>query len=336
MSDQDRPSTQATTPSQAPGIAEVRALCERYSNWSRWGDDDQRGTLNHVTADDIVRASRLVTKGAAISLALPYDEHGPQDGMLGRFNPIHLMTRDGADALVGTSIRDFYGGVDRHFHGTDDVVIMPLQCGTQWDSLAHVVHDDHIYNGYPADQVSSKGAFRNDVTNGASGMVGRGVLLDMPRALGVEWLEAGTAIGPAELDRACALGGVDVGRGDFVFVRTGAIAEVRAKGAWGRYAGGPAPGLGLAAVPWLADRSVAAVATDTWGMEVRPNETPDVLQPLHIVFIVHMGMWIGEIFDLEALAGDCAADGRYEFFFCGPPLPFTQAVGSPLNPMAVK
>lgn len=71
-------------------------------------------------------------------------------------------------------------------------------------------------------------------------------------------------------------------------------------------------------------------------MEVLPNETPDVFQPLHIIFIVHMGLWVGEIFDLEALAEDCAEDGRYEFFFCGPALPFTNAVASPLNPIAVK
>jgi kynurenine formamidase len=119
-------------------------------------------------------------------------------------------------------------------------------------------------------------------------------------------------------------------------VRTGAIAQARARGSWGQYAGGPAPGLALSSVDWLAEREVAAVATDTWGMEVRPNETADVFQPLHIVCIVYMGLWIGEIFDLDPLAADCAADGVYEFMFCGPPLPFTRAVGSPLNPMAIK
>ncbi len=107
-------------------------------------------------------------------------------------------------------------------------------------------------------------------------------------------------------------------------------------GDWGGYAGGAAAGLGLASIDWVAGREIAAVATDTWGMEVLPNETPDVFQPLHIVFIVHMGLWVGEIFDLEALADDCAEDGVYEFLFSGPPLPFTHAVGSPLNPMAIK
>ena len=58
--------------------------------------------------------------------------------------------------------------------------------------------------------------------------------------------------------------------------------------------------------------------------------------PVHAVGIVHMGLLIGEIFDLEALADDCERDGTYEFFFSAPPLPFTGAVGSPINPLAIK
>lgn len=319
-----------------PNIETVKRLALQHSNWERWGSEDQRGTLNLVTPQHVIEAASLVVKGKTISMALPFDEAGPQTGAFGRFNPIHLMFRDGADALVGTSVRDFYGGVDRHFRGTDDMIIMPLQCGTQWDSLAHVVYDGKIYNGYGAEWVSSKGALKNSVRTGAEGMVGRGVLLDLPRAMGVDWLEPGYAISGDDLDRAAREAGVEVGQGDFVFVRTGAMAACRERGGWGDYAGGNAPGLGLASVDWVAERDIAALAADTWGLEVRPNETPDVIQPLHIIFIVYMGLWLGEIFDLDPLAADCAHDGVYEFFFCGPPLPFTRAVGSPLNPMAVK
>ena len=96
-------------------------------------------------------------------------------------------------------------------------------------------------------------------------------------------------------------------------------------------------GAALDGVPQdIADNEVAAIATDTWGMEVRPNETADVFQPLHLIFIAKMGLWVGEIFDLDPIAADCAQDGVYEFLFCGPPLPFTYAVGSPLNPIAIK
>jgi len=115
----------------------------------------------------------------------------------------------------------------------------------------------------------------------------------------VPWLEPAYPITSDDLEECERRQGVTVGRGDFVFVRTGQIAEVRSRGAWGDYAGGSAPGLGLHAVPWIGDREIAALATDTWGMEVRPNETPDTNQPLHIVLLVHMGLWVGEIFDLN-------------------------------------
>ena len=319
-----------------PNIDTVRELGQKHSNWGRWGPDDEKGTVNLVTPDMVVNAAKLVRTGKTISLALPYDDDGPQTGARGRFNPIHLMIRDGADAIAGTSIRDFYGGVDQHFRGTDDIIIMPLQSGTQWDAMGHVVFENNIYNGFGAEWVSSRGAIKGDVAQASGGMVGRGVLLDIPRALGVDWLDPGFAIGAEELERAEGHAGLEVGAGDFVFVRTGAMAAARAAGTWGDYAGGPAPGLGLASVDWVGDHDVAAVATDTWGLEVRPNETADVFQPLHLVFIVHMGLWLGEIFDLEPVADDCAEDGVYEFMFCGPPLPFTRAVGSPLNPMAIK
>lgn len=319
-----------------PTIETVRELSARHSNWGRWGDDDERGTMNLVEAEHVVAAAGLVRRGVTISMALPYDDAGPQTGAFGRFNPIHLMIRDGADVVAGSSLRDFYGGNERHFRGTDDLIIMPLQSGTQWDALGHVAFENQIYNGYGAEWVSSKGAMKNSVKNAADSMVGRGVLLDVPKAQGVEWLEPGHAIDGEQLQAAADMAGVDVGRGDFVFVRTGAMTMARANGDWGDYAGGDAPGLGLGSVDWIADRDVAAVATDTWGLEVRPNETPDTFQPLHIIFIVHMGLWLGEIFDLDPLAEDCADDGTYEFMFCGPPLPFTRAVGSPLNPMAIK
>ncbi|MEO6025755.1 MAG: cyclase family protein, partial [Candidatus Binatia bacterium] len=112
--------------------------------------------------------------------------------------------------------------------------------------------------------------------------------------------------------------------------------HVRERGGWQDYSGGPAPGLSLHCAEWLATHEIAGYATDTWGTEVIPNETPDVFQPLHCVAIVNMGMLVGEIFTLEELADDCAADGVYEFLFVAPPLPITGAVGSPINPQAIK
>jgi kynurenine formamidase len=322
---------------ETPTIKTVRALSEKYTNWGRWGDDDQLGTLNHVQPEQVVAAAGLVQNGRIVEMGLPIDDSGPQDGGggFGRFNPIHLMIRDGADVAAGTTIRDFYGGEDRYLRGTDDILIMPLQSGTQWDALAHIFFEGKMYNGVDATMVGSKGALVNDVTNGCGRMIGRGVLLDLPAALDVPWLEPGYAITSDDLERCEKHHGVEVGQGDFVFVRTGQMAQVRDRGSWGDYAGGSAPGLGLEAVPWVAEKEIAALATDTWGMEVRPNETPDTNQPLHIILLVHMGLWVGEIFDLEALATACKEEQRWEFMFSGPPLPITRAVGSPLTPLAI-
>ncbi len=317
-----------------PSIETVRELGKQHSNWGRWGEDDQVGTLNHVTQELVVRAAACIRSGKRISMALPFDSNGPQIGGFGRFNPIHLMFRDGGDILAGTIIDDFYGGRDRHIRGTDDMIIMPLQSGTQWDSLSHILFEDKMYNGYHASKVTSKGATLNDIAQASDRIAGRGVLLDVARSKGVDALEPGYAISADDLDACAAAQGVEVGRGDFVMIRTGQLGQRR--GAWGDYAGGSAPGLGLASVPWVAEKEVAGVATDTWGMEVLPNETPDVFQPLHIVYLVHMGLYVGEIFDLEALADDCVEDGQYDFFFCAPPLPFSRAVGSPVNPIAIK
>ena len=130
--------------------------------------------------------------------------------------------------------------------------------------------------------------------------------------------------------------GLRVGRGDIVLIRTGDMAARRRLPGWAGYSAGDAPGLSLSVAQWLHDKEVAGIATDTWGAEVRPNELPDTFQPLHLIMIVSMGLLVGEIWYLDALADDCASDGRYEFLLVGPPLVIPGAVGSPVNPQAIK
>jgi kynurenine formamidase len=308
----------------------VREAVRRYRNWGRWGPEDQLGTLNLVTPEVIQRSARMVRRGVAFSLAIPFDATGPQVNQPRRFNPIHRMILTGPDFTTGAFTRP--GGVGF----TDDMVIMPLQCATQWDALAHCFLDGQLYNGYDANLVSSQGARRNGIQNMARHLVTRGVLLDIPRVKGVPWLEPGYPITTADLDEALRAYRVEVGAGDALLVRTGQMAMCRQRGSWGDYAGGDAPGLSFHTAGWLHERQVAAVATDTWGMEVRPNEIPDTYQPLHQVLIPGMGMLVGEIFELDGLAEDCARDGVYEFQLVAPPLPITGAVGSPINPLAIK
>jgi len=311
-------------------INTVRELALRLRNWGKWGADDELGTLNYITPDKVVQAAGLVKQGKVLSLAIPFDSNGPQSGFGGRTNPLHFMLQDGGDVASGA--QDFIPGL----RYCDDAVTMPLQCATQWDALSHIYFDGKMYNDRGPEWVNSNGARANSIDKLKAKVVSRGVLLDIPRLKGKPWLEPGEAIHPADLDAAAESAKVAVGRGDIVLIRTGQIAQIRSQGSWGQYAGGPAPGVSLSVAEWLAKNEIAGYATDTWGTEVIPNETADVFQPLHCVAIVNMGMLVGEIFDLEELAADCAADGVYEFMFVAPPLPVTGAVGSPINPQAIK
>lgn len=308
----------------------VRSWGRRYSNWGRWGPDDQRGTLNFITPDRVLAACALPRRGLVISCALPFDRNGPQPAGGPRHNPIHLMLADGGDALAGA--QDFPGG----FQYADDAVYMPLQCGTQWDALAHVFYDGKMYNDRDVGLVTSQGARANSIDQIADGVVARGVLLDLPRGLGKPWLEDGTRIRPQDLDTCAERQGVTVEAGDVMLVRTGMMKRCLEAGSWEGYCGGPAPGLSVHCAAWLYEREVAAVATDTWGVEVIPNETVDCFQPLHMICLRNTGLLLGEIFQLDTLAEACAEDGRYAFLFTAPPLPISGAVGSPINPLAIK
>ncbi|MEZ4334132.1 MAG: cyclase family protein [Myxococcota bacterium] len=309
----------------------VRAWGRRYSNWGRWGPDDEKGALNFITPQRILAATALPRRGQVISCALPFDENGPQTGAGGRHNPIHYMLAHGGDALAGAQDA-FAGG----FRFADDAITMPLQCGTQWDSLAHVFYDGKMYNDRDIRLVTSRGAAKNGIEAARDGVVGRGVLLDLPRRLGVDWLEDGHAIKPDELDACAEAEGVAIESGDIVLVRTGQLARCLAAGSWAGYCGGSAPGLSVHCAGWIYEREIAAICTDTWAVEVQPFETVDCVAPLHMISLRNTGVLFGEIFALDALARACAEDRRYAFLFAAPPLPITGAVGSPINPLAIR
>ncbi|QFG22418.1 cyclase family protein [Actinomadura sp. WMMB 499] len=302
-----------------------------YSNWGRWGADDVLGTLNFVSDAKRVQSATLVRRGACFSLAQRFDTDGPQKGWRRRTNPVHTMTDTGADAALGTQ------GFPHGFGGADDVIAMPLQCSTQWDGLGHIFDHGKAWNGRPAERtVTSDGDLVTGIETIADRMVGRGVLLDVGRVIGTDGeLPDGFAITEEHLTATATAHDVEISTGDIVCVRTGQLARARRDG-WGDYAGGPAPGLSFTTAGWLHRTEIAAIATDTWGFEVRPNEFDGAFQPLHQVAIPNMGLFIGEMWDFEALAADCATDGAYEFFLAAPPLPITGAVGSPVNPIAIK
>lgn len=302
---------------------DFRTIGTRLRNWGRWGDDDERGTVNFITPDRLIAAAALVKKGRIFDLGIPFDGNGPQPGG-GRINPVRLMSETGADQM-------FPGA----FKYADDFVFMPLQGASQWDGLAHVYYDDQLYNGYPATDVTVHGARRNSIDKQAKGIAGRGVLLDLARIEGKDWLDLGQVITPADLERAEEAQNVRVGSGDILLFRTGWRRKfVNEKDPVAFMAG--EPGLGMACAEWLHDREVAAVCSDNWAIEVLPGEMADEVFNVHMVLIRDMGMTLGEILDFDELAADCAEDGVYDFFFCAPPIKFTNAVGSPINPLAIK
>jgi kynurenine formamidase len=307
---------------------------ERYSNWGRWSRDDERGTANHVTPAMVRDAAGLVRTGQVVSLALHFDQGGPQTGANGRFNCLRYSVATGTDHEMHKQM--WAGGpIPREMGYADDTVVLHLQSATHWDSLCHIFHRGRMYNGHPASDYTAQGGARNGTEALKASLVGRGVLLDLPRSKGVPWLEDGYAITVDDLEAAAEHGRVTVGEGDILLLRTGQMARCLEQG-WGTYAGGDAPGLSFYTIPWLAERNVAAVASDTWGVEVRPNELPDSFQPFHIPAVVYMGLLLGEMFDLEALSEACAEDGTYEMFLSAPPLPFTGTAGGPPGPVAIR
>lgn len=328
-----------TAPSEDPAEldrqnpeAEIAARAEAYRNWGRWGEDDVLGTLNFIDERKRMDAASLVREGRVVSLSQSFDMNGPQKGWRRRTNPVHLMMDTGTDAERGAQ------GFPHGIGGADDHISMPLQCSTQWDGLGHIFDHGMAWNGRRAGEVvTSDGDLVTGIEHAASVIVSRGVLLDVGRHLRPDTgeLEDGYAITAGDLNATIAAQGSPVGRGDIVLVRTGQLARTRRDG-WGDYAGGPAPGLSLTTAGWLHRSEIAAIATDTWGFEVRPNEFDvPAFQPLHQVVIPNLGLTIGELWDLDALADVCAELGRYDFLLSAPPLPITGAVGSPINPVAI-
>lgn len=309
---------------------DFRALGERLRNWDRWGADDRIGTLNLITADHVAGAGKLIRKGKIFDLSIALGANGPAIGTAGRLNPVHHMIMTPADAhLLGHMVTP----PDVVF--TDDWIAMPLQCATQWDGLGHAGYDGCFYNNVGYDTVTTLGGSSvlsiSDII--AKGPVGRGVLLDIAALHGGP-LASGYEITPEHLEAAEKRQNVRVGPGDILLIRTGWIQHFTHRRDLASFWEGE-PGIGLGCVEWLYKREVAALASDNYAVEVVTPGGPASMV-CHCVLIRDMGMTLGEIFDLDALAADCVADGVWEFFFTCPPLKVERGVGSPITPLAIK
>lgn len=318
----------------APSEAEVLAWMDSLSNWGRWGDDDQLGTLNHVTPDTRRAAAALVREGITVSCAWDIENTPQPDHAMGTPQRYMVATGQGLhdpDAVLPPGLSqhprmagamEFVGLV---YHG---------YMVTHVDGLSHIFWDTLMYNGQPAAKVTAAGgATHHAITAMRDGVVTRGVLLDVAAAKGVDWMQSGEGVFPEDLAAAEEREGVTVRPGDVVLLRTGYGRKKNEQGREPLPASGQ-PGWHAASLPWIRERGVAMIGADT-AQDATPSGYTAIPLPVHAVGIVGMGLWLIDNCNLEALAQTCERLGRWEFQFILSPLRFIGGTGSPANPLAV-
>ncbi len=304
----------------------LKVLAERVSNTGRWGDDDQRGTLNLIDAAAVLRGVAAVRTGKVFSLAIPMDGDGPMwdfANMPGRVNP----------ELDAYARNLSFTGDPADFTTSDDTLTMGVQAATHWDALAHAGYEGKLYNDTPDEVVTEAGATALGIEH-MGPFATRGLLIDVARRHGVERFDDNYAVTADDLDGALTDVGLTATAGDALLVRTGQLSYWR-DGDRERFSH-PSPGFSTRTIEWLADHDIAAVAIDTQTFECFPAEDPTWFMPVHMIHLRDMGLTQGQIWDLDGLAADCAADGSYEFLLVASPLPLTGAFGSPVAPTAIK
>jgi kynurenine formamidase len=300
--------------------AEFRALFRAVSNWGRWGEDDELGTLNELSADRIVAAARLVGSGDAVTLSHPWDTEKRID------NPHpadhHMTLLPGVDIGSGTlRFAKDYVGVDYH-----------NDTHTHIDALCHVALDGAFYNGKPSDALTRTAAGVNTIEAVKDGLIGRGVLLDVPRLRGIPWLEPGEHVFREDLEAAEREQGVTVERGDILLVRTGHARRLRELGPWDT--ANAKAGLHPTTCLFLAERRIAALGSDGNG-DTAPSTTEGIDFPIHALTLNAMGLQLLDYLQFEDLVPACERAARWEFLFVAAPLRIVGGTGSPINPIAI-
>lgn len=303
----------------------VRELAAEVSNWGRWGEDDERGTLNLIDAAAVARGAASVVDGTTISLAIRADLRGPKlMGQSSRLPPLRTLT-----------MHNFaFTGDPATGELNDDTVTMGLQSGTHWDALSHVGYDGLLYNGFPNTAVTVElGATRCGIDK-VGPIVTRGVLLDIARTQATECLDHGAFVTPHQLDEALGIAAVILEPGDVVLIRTGQMGRFLA-GDRKTYEHG-SPGLAPECAAWFHRHDVAAYAIDSQNPDPFPPQDDSVFLPFHLLALRDMGMLQGQNWNLEALASACHDDRRYTFQLAATPEPFTGASGAPVVPVAIR
>ena len=310
----------STGSARMPSEAEVMGYMDTLSNSGRWGPDDVLGTLNYITEAKRVQAAGLVKRGVSVSCSRVILPQAAPDVLS---PPVHYMSGTGesapAQGMAGAS--DFLG-IEPHGYTV-----------THIDAMGHIFWNGKGYNGLDARQVNTRGkAEKGGVEVIASGVVTRGVLLDIARVRGVEWMGAGDGITPEDLEAAEKAQNVRVEPGDALLYRTGWPKKRAVEGP--PSPPDPRPGMHAASMPWLHERQVALIAADA-ATDVSPAGYPNFGLPVHVVAICAMGLWVLDGADYEELSEVCARENRWEFQFIMAALRWHHATGSPVNPIAV-
>jgi len=298
--------------------AEFRGLYDRLRGEVPWGPDDRRGALNHLGPAQIQAAAGEVGLGRTVSLAAPVENQVSAD------NPDpaqHRMVQ--APGAAGDGLEFAADRIAMNIHGNADSHI---------DALCHVAFDGTLYNGVPASAVTSSGAVELSIAVAASGIAGRGVLLDVPRSRGVPWLEPGDHVTLDDITAAEQGQGVRLGRGDIVLVRVGHRLRRRERGPWD--AAAARAGLHPSVLPLLAERQVAVLGSDG-NNDTAPSAVDGVGFPVHVLAINALGMQLMDYLQFDGLAVLCEEVGRWAFLCVIAPLRLPTGTGSPVNPIAI-
>ena len=293
-------------------------LFAELRNWGRWGPEDERGCLNHLGPETVRTATALVRDGRTVSLAHDLDVvAGPDNAKPALHYMSQLCDVDEAEPRVNM---DFIG---MDYHG---------KSVSHLDALCHCALDGRLYNDVDIGSVTSQGSPFGSVLTTTGGIVARGVLLDVPRFRGVEWLEPGTAVMPDELADIAAAEDVRVERGDVVIVRTGQRRRRRQLGAWdpSNFSAGLFP----TSMRWLHEREIALLGSDG-DNDARPSPVEGIASPIHALAIAGMGLLLLDNLNLEDAAAVCEELGRWEFLLVLAPLRIPGGTGSPVNPIAI-
>jgi len=296
--------------------AQFDTMMQEISNWGRWGEDDQLGTLNLITPNVRKAAAALVQDGITVSMALNLNT--TKDEL--NANPFeHELSRA---EFSGHQVAGDRYSVEYHGFAHSHI-----------DGLPHFAHKGFFYNGVPYETAHAKGAERLGIHNaGINGVFTRGVLVDLPRTLGLDYLEPGAAITASDLEAWEKAQGVTIGSGDVLLIRTGRWAKVAKDGQWDFLE--KAAGAHASLATWLKVRDVAVIGCDGVS-DVMPSGVEGLANPLHELVLVGLGMPILDNLDLEAVARQAAQRNRSTFLFVGAPLRVIGGTGSPLNPLAV-